>query len=37
MSNILEMKGISKHFYGVQALSEVDLTVEKGEVHVLVG
>jgi len=37
MSNILEMKGISKHFYGVQALSEVDLTVKKGEVHVLVG
>ncbi len=37
MSNILEMKRISKHFYGVQALDKVDLTVEKGEVHVLVG
>lgn len=37
MSNILEMKGISKHFYGVQALAKVDLRVEEGEVHVLVG
>ncbi len=37
MSNILEMKGISKQFYGVQALNNVDFTVEKGEVHVLIG
>ena len=34
---ILEVKGISKHFPGVQALSEVDLDIRKGEVHAVVG
>jgi monosaccharide-transporting ATPase len=34
---LLEMRGISKHFTGVQALAGVDLDVERGEVHALVG
>jgi len=33
----LEMKGISKHFPGVQALDNVDFEVERGEIHALVG
>lgn len=38
MSNlILEMKSISKRFPGVQALDQVDFSVEKGEIHALVG
>jgi ABC-type sugar transport system ATPase subunit len=35
--NVLEMKGISKTFPGVKALSDVNLSVRKGEVHALVG
>ncbi len=34
---ILEMKGISKSFPGVQALQNVSLTVRPGEVHALMG
>ncbi len=34
---ILEMKGISKRFPGVQALSSVDLRLFRGEVHALMG
>jgi len=34
---ILEMKGISKAFPGVQALDNVDFDLYPGEVHVLVG
>lgn len=34
---ILEMKGISKSFPGVKALDNVDLSLEEGEVHVLLG
>jgi putative multiple sugar transport system ATP-binding protein len=34
---ILEMRKITKEFPGVRALSEVDLTVERGEIHALVG
>ena len=34
---ILEMEGISKAFPGVQALKDVDLTCEPGEVHALAG
>jgi ribose transport system ATP-binding protein len=34
---ILEMKGIYKHFPGVQALSNVNLSVKRGEVHALCG
>lgn len=33
----LEMRGISKKFHGVSALSNVDLTVYPGEVHALMG
>lgn len=35
--NILEMKKINKSFPGVKALSDVDFSVEKGEVHCLIG
>lgn len=35
--NILEMRGVTKHFPGTLALSEVDLTVRRGEIHALVG
>ncbi|TGE31692.1 sugar ABC transporter ATP-binding protein [Desulfosporosinus sp. Sb-LF] len=34
---ILEMRGISKGFSGVQALKKVNLSVESGEVHCLIG
>lgn len=34
---ILKMKGISKNFAGVRALKEVDFTLNKGEIHALIG
>ncbi len=34
---ILEMRGISKAFHGVKALSDVNLTVRAGEIHAIVG
>jgi len=34
---LLEIKGVSKVFPGVKALDNVDFSVKKGEVHVLVG
>src|SRR5438105_1449616 len=34
---VLELRGVSKSFGSVQALSDVDLTVQKGEVMSLVG
>ena len=34
---ILSMSGVSKHFGGVRALTEVDLTLQSGEVRALVG
>jgi putative multiple sugar transport system ATP-binding protein len=37
MNAILEMRGISKSFTGVKALSDVSFTVEPGEIHALVG
>lgn len=37
MTAILEMRGITKSFPGVNALDNVNLTVERGEVHALVG
>ncbi|AZO95303.1 sugar ABC transporter ATP-binding protein [Halocella sp. SP3-1] len=37
MDKILEMKNINKRFYGVQALKDVNLAINRGEVHVLVG
>jgi simple sugar transport system ATP-binding protein len=37
VANFLELEGISKHFGGVIALRQVDLTLAPGEVHCLVG
>ncbi len=36
-SVLLEMRGISKSFPGVQALDTVDFTLRRGEVHALMG
>lgn len=33
----IQMKGISKHFSGVQALQSVDFEVQAGEIHALLG
>lgn len=35
--NILELRGISKSFPGIQALDRVDFDLRKGEIHALVG
>lgn len=37
MDAILEMRGISKEFPGVKALSNVNMTVRRGEIRALVG
>src|ERR1700738_3696700 len=37
MTTLLEMRGISKAFVGVKALSDVNFTVRQGEIHALVG
>lgn len=37
MATILEMKNITKRFPGVKALDNVNLQVEEGEIHALVG
>ena len=38
MSNpLLTVSGVSKRFGGLQALSEVELTIEPGQVHGLIG
>jgi putative multiple sugar transport system ATP-binding protein len=37
MTAMLEMRGVSKSFAGVQALRDVTFTVETGEIHALVG
>ena len=34
---LLQLKGICKHFPGVQALDNVDLDIRAGEIHALVG
>ena len=34
---ILEMRSITKEFPGVKALSDVNLTVERGDIHAIVG
>jgi len=34
---VLEVKGVSKFFPGVQALKEVDLDIRRGEVHAIIG
>ncbi len=35
--NILELRGISKSFPGIQALDRVDFELRKGEIHALIG
>ena len=37
MAAMLEMRGVSKSFAGVQALRDVNFTVNSGEIHALVG
>ena len=37
VSAVLEMKHIAKSFSGNKVLLDVDLTVEEGEVHALLG
>src|SRR6186713_1126950 len=37
MTTLLEMRGISKSFGPVKALSDVNFTVRQGEIHALVG
>ena len=37
MSNLLEMRAITKTFPGVKALDKVDFTLQKGTVHALMG
>jgi len=36
-SPILEMRGMKKAFHGVKALSDVNLTVQAGQIHAIVG
>ena len=36
-TTILEMRNITKRFPGVKALDNVNLKVEQGEIHALVG
>ncbi|MBT3669565.1 MAG: ABC transporter ATP-binding protein [Chloroflexi bacterium] len=37
MTNVLELKGITKRFPGVLANDNIDLTLKKGEIHALLG
>src|SRR5215472_13147006 len=37
MTAMLQMRGVSKSFAGVQALRDVNFTVEAGQIHALVG
>jgi branched-chain amino acid transport system ATP-binding protein len=34
---ILEMRGVSKHFGGLKALNDVNLTVAEGSIHAIIG
>ena len=36
-STVLKVAGISKRFGGLQALSEVGMTIERGQVYGLIG
>jgi branched-chain amino acid transport system permease protein len=35
--NVLEVRGLSKHFGGLKAVDEVDIAVRRGSVHALIG
>ena len=35
--NILEVHGLTKEFAGVRALDNIEFSVEKGEIHALMG
>jgi simple sugar transport system ATP-binding protein len=37
MAALIEMQGVTKEYRGVRALSSVDFTLEKGEIHALLG
>ena len=37
MSAILQVSGLSKHFGGLNVLSDVDLMISEGEIHCLIG
>ena len=37
MASVIELRGVHKFFPGVHALKNVDFSVERGEVHALVG
>ena len=37
MAPIIELKGVGKEFFGVAALDDVNFTLERGEVHSLLG
>ncbi|MEA3334649.1 MAG: sugar ABC transporter ATP-binding protein [Chloroflexota bacterium] len=37
MTNLLKMQGISKAFFGVPVLKNIDFDLDRGEVHVLLG
>ena len=37
MERLLELQGISKSFPGVKALDNISLTLDKGEIHALLG
>lgn len=36
-ANFVEVHGLAKRFFAVQALDNVDVTIKKGEIHALVG
>ena len=37
MSKLVEMKGISKSFYGIEVLHDINFSVDRGEIHALCG